>query len=50
MDACLKSSLELYAEVSAANADFKKVWESDVAFRTTSICGGRSPNTPMTPI
>jgi TRAP-type mannitol/chloroaromatic compound transport system substrate-binding protein len=33
MDACLKSSLELYNEVSAANADFKKVWESTLAFR-----------------
>jgi TRAP-type mannitol/chloroaromatic compound transport system substrate-binding protein len=33
MDACLKASLEVYAEVSARNADFKKVWESLVAFR-----------------
>ena len=33
MDACLKASLELYSEVSAANADFKKVWESTLAFR-----------------
>ena len=33
MDACLKASLELYAEVSATNADFKKVWESTLAFR-----------------
>ena len=33
MDACLKSSLELYAEVSASNADFKKIWESTLAFR-----------------
>ena len=33
MDACLKASLELYNEVSAANADFKKIWESTLAFR-----------------
>ncbi len=33
MDACLKAALEVYAEVSAANADFKKVWESLLAFR-----------------
>jgi TRAP-type mannitol/chloroaromatic compound transport system substrate-binding protein len=33
MDACLKAALEIYAEVSAKNADFKKVWESVLAFR-----------------
>ena len=33
MDACLKASLELYEEVAAANADFKKIWESTLAFR-----------------
>ena len=33
MDACLKASLELYAEVSASNADFKKIWDSTLAFR-----------------
>jgi TRAP-type mannitol/chloroaromatic compound transport system substrate-binding protein len=33
MDACLKSSLELYKEVSATNEDFKKVLESMMAFR-----------------
>src|SRR5437868_14423193 len=33
MDACLKASLELYNEVSATNADFKKIWESTLAFR-----------------
>jgi len=32
MDACLKASLELYAELSARNADFKAVWESMFAF------------------
>jgi TRAP-type mannitol/chloroaromatic compound transport system substrate-binding protein len=33
MDACLKAALELYAEVSATNPDFKKVWDSMLAFR-----------------
>jgi TRAP-type mannitol/chloroaromatic compound transport system substrate-binding protein len=33
MDACLKAALEVYAEVSAKNADFKKAWESMLAFR-----------------
>ncbi len=33
MDACLKAALEVYAEVSAKNADFKKVWASMLAFR-----------------
>jgi TRAP-type mannitol/chloroaromatic compound transport system substrate-binding protein len=33
MDACLKAALEVYAEVSAKNADFKKVWEAMLAFR-----------------
>jgi TRAP-type mannitol/chloroaromatic compound transport system substrate-binding protein len=33
MDACLKASLEVYQEVAAANADFKKIWESVWAFR-----------------
>jgi len=33
MDACLKAALELYNEVSASNADFKKVWDSMLAFR-----------------
>jgi TRAP-type mannitol/chloroaromatic compound transport system substrate-binding protein len=33
MDVCLKASFDLYAEVSATNADFKKVWESMLAFR-----------------
>ena len=33
MDACLKASLELCREISATNADFKKVWESTLAFR-----------------
>jgi TRAP-type mannitol/chloroaromatic compound transport system substrate-binding protein len=33
MEASLKAALEVYAEVSARNADFKKVWESMLAFR-----------------
>ena len=33
MEACLKAALELYHEVADANADFKKVWESMIAFR-----------------
>jgi TRAP-type mannitol/chloroaromatic compound transport system substrate-binding protein len=33
MEACLKASLEIYAEVSATNANFKKVWDSLLAFR-----------------
>jgi TRAP-type mannitol/chloroaromatic compound transport system substrate-binding protein len=33
MEACLKASLEIYAQVSAGNAHFKKVWESLLAFR-----------------
>ena len=33
MDASLKASLEVYNEVSAKNADFKKVWEHMLAFR-----------------
>jgi len=33
MEACLKASNEVNAEASAANADYKKVWESIVPFR-----------------
>ncbi len=33
MDACLKAALEFYAETSAKNADFKRVWESLLGFR-----------------
>ena len=33
MEACLKASQEVNAETSAANADYKKVWDSIVAFR-----------------
>jgi TRAP-type mannitol/chloroaromatic compound transport system substrate-binding protein len=33
MDACLEAAFEVYADVSAKNAGFKKVWESMLAFR-----------------
>ncbi len=33
MEACLNAALELYHEVSATNPDFKKVYESMIAFR-----------------
>ena len=33
MDASLKASLEVYNEVSAKNADFKKIWEAMWEFR-----------------
>jgi TRAP-type mannitol/chloroaromatic compound transport system substrate-binding protein len=33
MDASLRASLDVYAEVSKTNADFKKVWEALLAFR-----------------
>jgi TRAP-type mannitol/chloroaromatic compound transport system substrate-binding protein len=34
MEACLKASNEVNAETSAANPDYKKVWDSIVAFRS----------------
>ena len=49
MEACLKASIEVNTEISATNADYKKVWDSDRPSATTSICGGRWPNTPTTP-
>ena len=33
MEACLKASNEVNAETSAANADFKKIYDSQMAFR-----------------
>jgi TRAP-type mannitol/chloroaromatic compound transport system substrate-binding protein len=33
MEACLKAANEVYAEISATNADFKKIWDNLVAFR-----------------
>ncbi len=34
MDACREAALALYREIAATNADFRKVWESMVAFRS----------------
>ena len=34
MEACLKASNEVNAEASAASADYKKIWNSIVAFRS----------------
>jgi TRAP-type mannitol/chloroaromatic compound transport system substrate-binding protein len=33
LEASYKAATEMYAEVSAKNADFKKVWDSQLAFR-----------------
>jgi TRAP-type mannitol/chloroaromatic compound transport system substrate-binding protein len=33
MEACLKAAMDVYAEVSATNADFKKVWDAMLPFR-----------------
>ena len=33
MDACFKAANEVYAEISAKNEDFKKLWDSVKAFR-----------------
>jgi TRAP-type mannitol/chloroaromatic compound transport system substrate-binding protein len=33
MEACLKAANEVYAEISAKNADFKKVYDNMIAFR-----------------
>jgi TRAP-type mannitol/chloroaromatic compound transport system substrate-binding protein len=33
LEACLKAANEVYAETSAANADFKKIYDNLVAFR-----------------
>jgi hypothetical protein len=43
MEASLKASNEVNAEIAAANADFKKVLESMRAFRNEEYSGGRSP-------
>ena len=37
MDACYKAALELYAETTAKNANFKKLYDHTVAFRNDSI-------------
>jgi TRAP-type mannitol/chloroaromatic compound transport system substrate-binding protein len=33
LEACLKAAFEVYAEVSAKNEDFKKIWEQVLAYR-----------------
>ena len=33
MEACFKATAERYAEISAANPEFKKIYDSVVAFR-----------------
>jgi len=33
MEACLKASNEVYAEISAENPEFKKIWDNMLAFR-----------------
>ena len=33
LEACLKAANEVYAEISAGNAEFKKIWEHILAFR-----------------
>ena len=33
LEACYKASLEVYSEISATNADFKKIYEDQVAFK-----------------
>jgi len=33
MDACLTAALELYREIASTNANFKKAWDSTLAFR-----------------
>jgi TRAP-type mannitol/chloroaromatic compound transport system substrate-binding protein len=34
LDACFKASNEVYAEISASNPDFKKIYDNIVAFRS----------------
>ena len=48
MEACLKAANEVYAETSAKNADFKKVYDSMRPSAAMNICGGRWPSTPTT--
>ena len=43
MEACLKAANEVYAEISATNADFKKIWDNMVGLpqRRVSVVAGR---------
>jgi TRAP-type mannitol/chloroaromatic compound transport system substrate-binding protein len=36
LDGCYKAANEVYAEISAKNEDFKKIWEHMKAFRAES--------------
>ena len=49
LEACFNAAKEIYAEISATNAAFKKVHDAMMAFRATSICGSSCPNTRSTP-
>ena len=33
LEACFNASIEVYNEISATNADFKKIYEDQVAFK-----------------
>jgi len=48
LEACLKATNELWGEISAKNADFKKSIDAMQPTAPTNIGGGRSPNTPTT--
>jgi TRAP-type mannitol/chloroaromatic compound transport system substrate-binding protein len=37
MEACVKASAEVNAETSAVNPDYKKIWESQKAFRDDEL-------------
>ena len=50
LEAAYKATNEVYDEISAKNADFKKIYDSrDGASGTKNISGSRWPNTPTTP-
>ena len=46
MEACLKASNEVNAETSASNPDFKKIYDSQMAFRDDGNLWGKSRNIP----
>ena len=48
MEASFKAAKELHSEVAATNENFKKVYESMTASRTTATSGSRSPNSATT--
>ena len=48
MDACYKAANELYAELSAKNEWFKKIYDTSRLSAAINICGGRWPNTRWT--